>query len=74
MHIYYTLTAQAAFNAADLDTQRAANSALAEYSAYANRHALPARGTLKRISAAARATLRLPAGTPVFERGAGRHA
>ena len=74
MHIYYTTAAQAAYNAADVETQRAANAVLATYSAYANRHALPGKGTLKRIQAWGRETLRLPAGAQVFERGNGRHA
>lgn len=69
MNVHYTAAAHAARNASDSNTQTAADTLLARFAAYANRHALPGKSTLKNLSRSARALLGLPAGTQVFQRG-----
>jgi hypothetical protein len=66
MNVFFSTEAQAAVNAAEAAIRAQAESLLGAYSAYANRHALPGKSTLKNISRQARELLALPAGTQIF--------
>lgn len=66
MNIKYSPEAQLAFNSANDEIKKSANSLLGTYAAYINRHSLPGKSTLKNISKSARDILGLPAGTQIF--------
>jgi len=69
MNIKFSPEAQVAFNAANPDIQKSANSLLASYAQYAQRHNLPGKHTLKNISKETRSVLGLPSGIQVFLKG-----
>jgi len=68
MDISYSKEAQRAFNSSPKVIQHYANSLLASYAQYANRHSLPGKSTLSNISKTARSLLNLPPGTVIFVR------